>query len=234
MIFECFQMRPGPVHLLLLLLVTRAWAGPPEPVEIFLVPPPARLIAVPSIERDWKALPLLCLLCGEDRAGGSCGCQRPLTASLAGELERQLENLMKKAFSDRLALRKSVMIKVVTAQQLKAMKGEPALGLYEDGVIYLSQDLTRREALGVLAHEYGHAWQYQNLSDIDSVETLLFEGFAEWLSYRVLAEAGDTEGTASVMRDTSIYGRGARWFLSLEKREGLDGVLNRARHNIRA
>lgn len=222
------------VHLLLLLLMAHAWAEPPEPVEIPLVPPPAGMIVVPSVDPDWKAPSLLCLLCGEDRADGSCGCQRPLTARLVAELRAQLETLLGKIFSARLSLRKPVEVVVVSPQRLKALKGEPALGLYEDGVIYLNEDLTRREALGVLAHEYGHAWQYQTRSDIDRVETLLFEGFAEWLSYRVLAEAGDTEGTASVMRDTSIYGRGARWFLSLEKREGVDGVLHRARHSIRA
>lgn len=137
------------------------------------------------------------------------------------------------AFGGRLSLPKSVRLRVVSAEHLRRLGGEPLLGLYEEGVIYLSQDLRRREALGVMAHEYGHAWQYQRRQDVDRVENLLFEGFAEWVAFHVLAQVGDTQGTEEILHDPSIYGQGARWWLKLEKNAGLEKALESARFKLR-
>jgi hypothetical protein len=204
------------------------------PVEIELVPPPSDLYEAQPVEPYWKAPPVICPLCGEDKSDGSCGCQRPLTQELGDTLYAQLGGLVDLAFHGKLALARPVRLRVVPAEHLRRLGGEPLLGLYEEGVIYLSQDLRRREGLAVMAHEYGHAWQYQSRQDIDRVEGLLFEGFAEWVSFHVLAQVGDTQGTDEVLRDPSIYGEGARWFLKLEKKVGLDKALESARFKLRS
>lgn len=217
--------------LLAWLLAPSAWAQP-APVEIILILPPEDALIEQAVRPEWQAPPLLCRLCGEDRTDGSCGCQRPLTQQLAEELHHRMPELLEKAFAGKLSLARPVRVKVVDGQTLSRRAGRPAQGLYEDGVIYLSADLRRREGLAVLAHEYGHAWQYQNRDDIDRVDGLLFEGFAEWVSFHVLAEVGDEQGVDDVMRDVSEYGRGARWFLAVEKKSGLDTALQCARFRL--
>ena len=203
------------------------------PVEIILTLPPDDLYIEQRSQPDWQAPALLCRLCGEDRSDGSCGCQRPLTQELAEQLQDGMPALLGKAFGDRLSLPRPVRVRVIDGTTLNRKAGRTAQGLYEDGAIFLSDGLHRREGLAVLAHEYGHAWQYQHRDDIDRVEALLFEGFAEWVSYHVLAAAGDDRGLDDVMRDPSEYGRGARWYLALEKRSGMDAALECARYRMR-
>lgn len=218
---------------LLLLLLTTAALAQPAPVEILLTLPPDDLYIEQHSQPDWQAPPMLCRLCGEDRSDGSCGCERPLTQELAEQLQDGMPALLEKAFGDRLSLSRPVKVRVIDAATLNHKGRRTAQGLYEDGVIFLSDGLHRREGLAVLAHEYGHAWQYQHRDDIDRVEGLLFEGFAEWVSYHVLAAAGDERGLDDVMRDLSEYGRGARWYLALEKKSGLDAALECARYRMR-
>lgn len=156
-----------------------------------------------------------------------------MTQELAEQLLLRVDELVEKAFAGRLSLLRPVRVRVVPAERLLRLAGRPAQGLYEEGVLYLSGELRRREGLAVLAHEYGHAWQYQHRQDIDRVEGLLFEGFAEWVSFRVLAEINDQQGLEAVMRDSTDYGRGARWYLALEKKSGLNKALESARYRLR-
>jgi hypothetical protein len=156
-----------------------------------------------------------------------------MTQELAEQLQQSVAGLVDKAFAGKLSLLRPVRVRMVTADHLLRLAGRPAQGLYEEGVIYLSADLRRREGLAVLAHEYGHAWQYQHRQDIDRVEGLLFEGFAEWVSFHVLAQIDDSAGLEAVMRDPSDYGRGARWYLALEKKSGMSAALESARYRMR-
>lgn len=217
---------------LLVLVLGQVALAQPAPVEILLVLPPDDVYVEQSTQPEWQAPPLLCRLCGEDRSDGSCGCLRPLTQELAEQLQEGMPGLLERAFAGKLRLARPVRVKVIDGQTLSRRANRLAQGLYEDGVIYLSADLCRREGMAVLAHEYGHAWQYQHRDDIDNVETLLFEGFAEWVSFHVLATLGDREGTDAVLRDSSEYGRGARWFLALEKKSGLAAALEAGRHRL--
>jgi aminopeptidase N len=106
------------------------------------------------------------------------------------------------------------------------MEGERLLGLYQDGVIWVSDELNRRQAVGVIAHEVGHAWFFENRTDIDTPDELLFEGFAEWISFLALSEVGDRDGAAGIeYADQSVYGKGARKLIARHRREGLEAVL---------
>lgn len=204
-----------------------------SPVEIPLVPPPPELYVIQPAGPEWRAPSLPCGLCQEDKSAGLCGCHRPLTQELAEELYELVDGLVRRAFDGKVKLLHAVRVRVSAPDSLRQLAGRSVQGLYEEGVIYLSSDLRRREAVAVLAHEYGHAWQYQHRQDIDRVEALLFEGFAEWVSYRVLTLAGDYRGTDAVLRDPSDYGRGARWYLAQEKKAGLDSALECARYRMR-
>lgn len=214
-------------------LTTLGVLAQPAPVEILLIAPPQDLYVVQPVTPDWQAPSLPCHLCAEDKIDGSCGCLRPLTQQLAEQLYQSLDGLVAKAFTGKLALIRPARVKVVSADHLKGLAGKPAQGLYEEGVIYLSAELNRREGLAVLGHEYGHAWQYQHRQDIDRVEGLLFEGFAEWVSFHILAQVGDQKGTDDAMQDPSEYGRGARWYLALEKKKGMNAALECARYRLR-
>lgn len=205
------------------------------PVEIQLVPPrdyvPLEAPLSSSHSPFWIAPPVVCSLCSELRKNGRCGCDRLLTQELADQLFGDLRILVFRLFRDGFALDRAVSVRVVSNASLRERGGPGGrlFGLYEDDVIYLDQNMDRRKAFSVLAHEYGHAWQYQENLDIERVDDLRFEGFAEWFSYRVVSEIGDLERVAEIERDPSVYGRGARCYLALEAKEGLDGVIGRAK-----
>ncbi len=205
------------------------------PVEIQLVPPSGYVRTEPSHsfsrQPSWMAPPIVCSLCSELRGDGRCGCDRSLTQELADQLFDELRSVVEREFGERFALHRRVRVQVVDNASLRERGGPGGrlFGLYQDDVIYLDQDMRRRKAFAVLAHEYGHAWQYQENPGIEQIDELRFEGFAEWFAYRVVLEVGDLSRVTEIQRDTTVYGRGARWYLDLEGREGLEGVLRVAR-----
>jgi hypothetical protein len=78
-----------------------------------------------------------------------------------------------------------------------------------------------------MAHELAHAWQIEAAPNVN--DHLLREGFAEWVSHRVLVAAGYQQAAARATRRDDIYGRGLRHFLGVERRHGQGAVLARAR-----
>lgn len=203
------------------------------PVEIELVPPGPDVtfttIPVP-VRSEWKAPLRLCAVCKERAAAGGCSCYHPLTQASALGLLDEVTGHLTRISSGALALKQPVSIKAVSSARLRGMGGERLLGLYQDGVLYVSHDLNRRQARGVVAHEYGHAWFFQNRSDINGASELLFEGFAEFVSYLVLREVGDEAGVRAIeFTDQSVYGRGARRLIKLYRQQGLEAVLQQAR-----
>lgn len=217
--------------LVILLLTLTPLLAQEMPIEIDLIPPPEdsgisiEMLPRHQPEPTWEAPPEPCDLCHETARTNMCGCFRPLTQGLANELFEELGTVVNTTFGGQLKLPGIVSVRVVSAARLRQMGGEPVLGLYENRVIWLSQDLNRRRALAVMAHEYGHAWHYLHRTDIDAVPELLFEGFAEWVSYRVVQSIGDRKSVASIRDDQSIYGRGARWFIRHHRAVGLEGAL---------
>ncbi len=204
------------------------------PIEIDLVPPPAAIDIpiqlTPSVvsRPTWEAPRNRCALCGEVPREADCGCSRPLTQRLAEQLLGQVYREAETTFAGKLRLPVPVEVKVVSAARLRQLGGEPVLGLYQDGVIWLSMRLNRRRAFAVLGHEYGHAWQYARHPDVNSVPELLFEGFAEWVSYKLVVGLSDHKSTRAVREDSSVYGRGARHYLEVESEGGLEAVLREA------
>lgn len=108
--------------------------------------------------------------------------------------------------------------------------GHHVLGFFvrdqQDEKVYVEMGLPRPLLLGTLAHELAHAWQIEAAPSV--TDHLLREGFAEWVSHRVLVAAGYQQAAARATRRDDVYGRGLRQFLGVEKRHGLPAVLARA------
>lgn len=100
------------------------------------------------------------------------------------------------------------------------------LGFFEQQgparTIYIERALPRATLIGTLAHEYAHAWQADYAPQQQSA--LQREGFAEWLSYRVLVALGHTREAARATRREDDYGRGLRHFIALEQQHGRQAV----------
>ena len=83
--------------------------------------------------------------------------------------------------------------------------------------------------LSVAAHEYTHVWHAENHRDYSTTKSVLREGFAEWVAYKVAQSYGRTEQMEVMMNPNGvIYYQGLRKFLELERRRGIDGVLDYA------
>jgi hypothetical protein len=93
--------------------------------------------------------------------------------------------------------------------------------------IYAEYGLPRALLIGTLAHEFGHAWQAEHCPWHQS--EFRREGFAEWVSYRVLLALGYACEAARATQREDIYGSGLRHFISVEQQSGLVGVLADAR-----
>ncbi len=93
--------------------------------------------------------------------------------------------------------------------------------------IYLQNGMPYNMLFGTLAHEYGHAWEYQNKrSDllIYRQDNIIFcEGFAQWVSYHTLRQYNLKEQANKIItnyKDDPIYGDGLKKMLNLEKKLG--------------
>lgn len=219
-----------------LLLLSVATLAQPAPVEVEMVPPSGQMMVVvaPDVgasvkESGWMAPERVCQLCMQKVGPHGCGCELPMTQVEGNRLYPHLTEVLNRASDGKLALKQPVEVRLVSGAAMRQLGGEKLLGLYQDGAIYLSLDLTTREAFAVMAHEYGHAWLFQHRTDIDAPSEELFEGFAEFVSYLAAAEVGDHRTATSISEfDTSVYGRGARKLLAVYHRGGLDEVLRRA------
>ena len=234
-LFKNYRVRA--VLCLLALVLGTVAQGQEFPVEIPLVSPDGLLLpdhsasaATPHRDRpDWNPPTRECRVCKAPSSAEGCDCDTLLTLELAQELLGEVESALHRASGGRLLLHHPVQVRTVTRQRLARMGGERLLGLYEDGTIWLSYDLNRRQAYAVLAHEYGHAWLFERRTDIETPNELLFEGFAEFVSYLAVKEAGDHRTVHRIAHlDNSVYGRGARALLAVYRRAGLSEVLNLA------
>jgi hypothetical protein len=92
--------------------------------------------------------------------------------------------------------------------------------------IYVERGLPRATLIGTLAHEFAHAWQADYAPHAQDL--LLREGFAEWVAYRVLVTLGHTREAARATRREDEYGRGLRYFITLEQQSGRQRVHSQA------
>ncbi|MEA3340550.1 MAG: zinc-binding protein, partial [Chloroflexota bacterium] len=96
-------------------------------------------------------------------------------------------------------------------------------------VMYLLYGLPQILFIQVAAHEWGHAWHRENCPLLE--DSLLCEGFAEWVGYKALQELGATRQATLMEQRDGLYGEGLRKMLSLEQQRGISGVLDFCRRS---
>jgi hypothetical protein len=121
--------------------------------------------------------------------------------------------------------------------QSPGSSGQHVVGFFAQNdstrTIYVEYGLPRANLIGTLAHEYAHAWQADHAPRQQSA--LQREGFAEWVSYRMLVALGHTREAARATRREDLYGRGLRYFVTLEQQSGRQQVFAEAvAHNTKA
>lgn len=137
-----------------------------------------------------------------------------------------LNRLLEREFRGYLKVSPVVTVSLLPSHKM-ILKGEAAEGYFENGAIVLNDTLRRDRALMVMAHELGHAWHFSRHSDPDVVSDFLAEGFAEWVSYRLMKRAGLTEYCSQLKENPDpLYGGACRWFLHLEEQFGTQAVID--------
>lgn len=89
--------------------------------------------------------------------------------------------------------------------------------------IYVLLGLPQTLLTRVLAHEWAHAWQAER--NPYGGKPLVWEGFAEWVAYKTMAELGQTDALRQMRARTDVYGDGLRRMLHIEGTRGVEGVL---------
>ncbi len=139
-----------------------------------------------------------------------------------------------------LVLRVGVAFRLVDAPTIAAVRRatserqhapnpqEHLLGLYvrqrSSRAIYLLYGLPRLVFRTTVAHEYAHAWQGEHCPLLEN--TVLREGFAEWVAYRYLHTLGATRAAARMLQSNHPYRPMLEYVLELEVRLGAEGVLH--------
>jgi hypothetical protein len=127
----------------------------------------------------------------------------------------------------------SSRLELVSREELHRLKGgyiksKHLMGLFKKinnkFNIYILYGLPRSLTSAVLAHEYSHAWQAENCPANQGVK--LREGFAEWVSYKVLSHLGYRKEMELMERRVDIYGEGFNFIRKMELERGVQYVFN--------
>lgn len=162
-----------------------------------------------------------------------CRCNVLIDEKVAKQQLSYLNRLLEAEFSEYLEKSPVAQVRVGKSHEM-VLKGEAAQGYIdtrprgvEGMLIVLNPGLRRDEALMVLAHELGHAWQFAHRPDLDLIEDFMAEGFAEWVAYHLTRRAGLTEFSYRIKTNPDpLYGAGFRWHLELEREHGVSGVIS--------
>ncbi|MEO8288540.1 MAG: protein DA1 [Chloroflexota bacterium] len=141
-----------------------------------------------------------------------------------------------------MTLREPCQLKLVNRRQLHELIEKSSLhsldadsrgrcfGLFiREGMhraVFVEYGLPQIVLLEVMTHEYAHAWQSENCNSESTPE--IQEGFAEWVSYKLLQSWGCTRRSERMLRRDDIYGRGLKKMLQWEREGGIAEVFRRA------
>lgn len=162
-----------------------------------------------------------------------CRCNVLIDNKVANQQLAYLNRLLEAEFREFLDQSPVTEVRVGKKSEMR-LKGEAAQGYintqptYGEGMhIVLNPGLRRDEALMVLAHELGHAWQFGSRSDADKVDDFMAEGFAEWVAFHLTKRAGLTEFSYRIKNNPDpLYGAGFRWYFDLETKHGVGSVIS--------
>ncbi len=140
-----------------------------------------------------------------------------------------------------MTLREPCQLKLVNRRQLHELIEKSSLysldsdsrgrcfGLFiregQHRAIFVEYGLPQIVLLEVMSHEYAHAWQSENCDSESPPEVL--EGFAEWVSYKLLQSWGCTRRSERMLRRDDVYGRGLKMMLQWEREGGPAEVFRR-------
>jgi hypothetical protein len=160
-----------------------------------------------------------------------CRCNVLIDDRVARQQLAYLDRLLLAEFPEFIDHSPVASVRVGKSSEM-ILKGEAAQGFIDtetlEGVqIVLNPSLRRDEALMVLAHELGHAWQFSARPDAAAIEDFLAEGFAEWVAFHLMRRAGLTEFSFRIKTSKDpLYGAGFRWFYELEQQYGAGSVIS--------
>ncbi len=162
-----------------------------------------------------------------------CRCNVLIDNTVAYQQLSYLNRLLEAEFVEFLEQSPVAEVRVGKKSEM-VLQGEAAQGYIDtqprsgEGMqIVLNPGLRRDEALMVLAHELGHAWQFGSRPDAEKVEDFMAEGFAEWVAYHLTKRAGLTEFSSQIKNNPDpLYGAGFRWYLDLETKHGVGAVIS--------
>lgn len=162
-----------------------------------------------------------------------CDCTLPPDSGWCERMLGSIQARLVGGLGERMRVPQPIRIRLVDPMQLAAYGAGDGMdgvqGLYDDGLIVINSALTRRDAVAVLAHEYGHAWQFSHHPKVDEVDGALREGFAEWVALQALKRFGAGSGGDILRRNRDpVYGGGLRWFLEVEANFGREVVFEQA------
>lgn len=154
-----------------------------------------------------------------------CRCGVLIEQDIADLQLNYLNRLLMAEFDDYLYRSPATTVRLAPAHEMR-VGGEATQGYFDNSEIVLNDTLTRDQALMVLAHELGHAWEYVAQPDPDAISDFLAEGFAEWVSYHLMKRAGLTEYCYRLKNNPDpLYGAACRWYIAIEEQYGTDAVV---------
>lgn len=171
----------------------------------------------------------------------------------AGTVYRQAVSEILGVFGTRLRLKQPIAaVKLVNLDELKTsaqngghsseLKSGRVLGLaiitwrldgraktMQPATICLLSHVPVERMLAVAAHEYTHVWHAENNPNFNKSSRVFREGFAEWVTFKV-AESLSRQTQTQIMKNPNggDYYSGLTKFLELERRRGVQGVLDYA------
>lgn len=159
------------------------------------------------------------------------------TTDKASQILQKLLPVLEKNFS--MKIRSSTQLHLVDSKVIASLrkqypntvgsKDQRSLGIFvrkgNTFDVYIENFLPYSLCLGVLAHEYTHAWQADHFQTKAGV--LYVEGMAQWVSYHILKFFGYDKEASSITVQEDIYGQGFRKIQTIENRYGKDSVLRK-------
>lgn len=91
--------------------------------------------------------------------------------------------------------------------------------------IFVEYALPQIVLLEVMAHEYAHAWQNEHCQA--ELDPEIQEGFAEWMTYKLLQGWNCKKRMERMKRRDDVYGRGLKKMLQWEAEGGIAEVFRR-------
>ena len=94
--------------------------------------------------------------------------------------------------------------------------------------VYILGGMHPKEAVSTICHELGHVWQNANC-DTTKFTGRQKEGFCEWVAYKVDKGLGrEDQIKQSLDNIYEDYSKGLQFYIDLERKVGVNGVLNYA------